>query len=638
VRRLDEYPYNRRLATNPEPVIETYTPTSGLWSGTPTARKWRDDPLLEAIRSNIGVPLVVRDRIIGGMTIDSHQPGRYTAQDAETAMAFARQAATAIENARLYGAERAAREQAERLRAATQALSATMDLPQVLKVILSELQRVVPCDSASVQELQGRRLVVVGGHGFPNLQAVLGMSFDLDDPDNPNREVVRTRAPVVIEDGAARYKSFLSAAGAGIRSWLGVPLLFGDRLIGMLTLDRKEAGFYTAEHARLAVSFAAQAAIALENARLYTSAQQELAERKRAERDEALMRVALEGAATMWELTFNAIESPILILDLQGRIVRLNRAAETLAGSPKEPALPGRPLRELATEEPWRNTVELVEAIGEARSASHCQVRDEAAAKTWDITVSYFAGAGAESGHILAVIRDVTRMAELQDSLRRSETMSAMGRLVAGVAHEVRNPLFGIAATLDAFEARFAGEAGVRDYLAALRAQIGRMNDLMQELLDYGKPVIARFAQDSIAAAIDDAIQLCAGLAARSSIDVTREIPAGLPQVMMDKRRIVQVFQNLLQNAIQHSRRGGRVEIQAAAERPWVRCWVRDSGAGIPVEDLSRVFEPFFTRRRGGTGLGLSIVQRVIEEHGGRVAVANHPEGGALATVWLPGA
>src|SRR5262249_34555195 len=107
-----------------------------------------------------------------------------------------------------------------------------------------------------------------------------------------------------------------------------------------------------------------------------------------------------------------------------------------------------------------------------------------------------------------------------------------------------------------------------------------------------------------------------------------------------DEPRLQQVFQNLLQNAIQHSPRSGRVtlEVRAVAdhERPGVLCSVRDSGPGFDVSDLERVFEPFYTQRRGGTGLGLSIVQRIVEQHSGRVLAGNHPGGGAAVTVWLP--
>lgn len=108
----------------------------------------------------------------------------------------------------------------------------------------------------------------------------------------------------------------------------------------------------------------------------------------------------------------------------------------------------------------------------------------------------------------------------------------------------------------------------------------------------------------------------------------------------MARNRLLQVFVNLIENAAQHSPGGSTVhidaqEIEAEGSR-WIDCTVRDAGSGIRAEDLGKMFEPFFTRRRGGTGLGLSIVQRVVEEHGGRVLAENHPEGGALMTVRLP--
>ncbi len=276
VRLLAEYPYNELLATCSEPIIEGPVPSTHLW---------RMEPHLSASRSNLGVPLVVRDRIIGALTVDSHKPNRYGADDARTAMAFGRHAAAAIEHARLLASERAARHHAERLRAATQALSSTIDLQEVFALILSELRKVVPYDSASVQQLTGQRLELIGGHGFRNLPNLIGLSFDVLAEDNPNREVVRTRAPVILTDAPASYPNFGTDPHreADIHSWLGVPLLFGDRLIGMLSVDSKQPGFYTAEHAGMALSFAAQAAIAIENARLFAAAQRELAERKEAQ-------------------------------------------------------------------------------------------------------------------------------------------------------------------------------------------------------------------------------------------------------------------------------------------------------------------------------------------------------------------
>ncbi len=234
------------------------------------------------IRGWICAPLIFGDGIIGVLTLDKFEPDFYNEELAELVTAFAAQAATAIENARLLETERAAREQAETLRTAAQSLGSTLSLPEVFDLILSELRKVVPYDSCSVQQMDGHEMVIVGGQGFPNLDELLGQRFDWGDPDDPATAVVERREPVIIRNVSASFEHFRNEThGEGrIKGWMGVPLVLGDRLIGLLTLDNLEEDFYTAEHGRMAQAFATFAASAIENARLFET---ERAAREQAE-------------------------------------------------------------------------------------------------------------------------------------------------------------------------------------------------------------------------------------------------------------------------------------------------------------------------------------------------------------------
>ena len=220
------------------------------------------------IRGWICAPMIVGDRVVGVLSVDKFEPDFYNEELADVAAAFAAQAAIAIENARLLDTERSAREQAETLRAAAHSLGSTLGVPDVFDLILAELRKVVPYESASVQQFDGNELTVVGGYGYPNLDQLIGAHYAVGGPEDPARELIERRETLIVADASERWANFMDPYGPGtIKAWMAVPLLVEHRLIGMLTLDSFEADFYTAEHARTAEAFAAFAATAIDKAR-----------------------------------------------------------------------------------------------------------------------------------------------------------------------------------------------------------------------------------------------------------------------------------------------------------------------------------------------------------------------------------
>ncbi|GEM_PF-886218 len=367
------------------------------------------------------------------------------------------------------------------------------------------------------------------------------------------------------------------------------------------------------------------------------SINRDISDRKQVEAEQAALQTALQSAVIEWRQTFDAIRSPIVILDSRGTVKRLNRVAKEMIGRDYGEII-GRDIRLINRNEPWQKAADIATAIDEYSAQQSCQVKDLSTSKIWDLTASR--ASMLEAGEaVIIVARDVTTIFDLQESLRRSETMAAMGQLVAGVAHEVRNPLFGISATLDAFETRFGERKEYQNYLGVLRAEAERLNSLMRELLEYGKPHSLKLAEESLSETVAAAVENSHAIAERLGVRVENRIENGAARVLIDSERMIQVFQNLIDNAIQHSPRGGVVRIEAReaggdGDR-WIECLISDSGPGFRAEDMSNIFKPFFTRRRGGTGLGLSIVQRIVEEHQGGIILGNREEGGAVVQVRL---
>ena len=255
-------------------------------------------------------------------------------------------------------------------------------------------------------------------------------------------------------------------------------------------------------------------------------------------------------------------------------------------------------------------------------------------------------GAGTITG-VMATAADITERVQqrakaeaLQQELHRSEAMGRLGTLVAGVAHEVRNPLFCMTATMDSMESRLGEREDLKPFFDVLRGEAARLNHLMSDLLDYGKPPAATFEVSSMGPVIDAAIRACSRGATRAGVTIEALADTTPAPVRMTPSRLVQVFQNLIDNTVQHSPKGsavrvvGRLNVDGADMS--VEYAIIDAGPGFRDIDLPHVMEPFFTRRRGGTGLGLSIVQRIVEQHGGTVVPANHPGGGGSVTVRLP--
>ena len=365
----------------------------------------------------------------------------------------------------------------------------------------------------------------------------------------------------------------------------------------------------------------------------------DVTERKLLDEKQQRLHTSLQQSAMEWRQTFNAIDFPVLIVDLDGTIKRSNLAAEQIVGVEAEQIL-GKKVSDLSENQPWKKAAELIEDIRINQTPAAEEVKDEVTGKTWAITLYHINEFGSVGERVILIAQDITKRAQLEASLRQSEMMSLLGSLVAGVAHEVRNPLFGISSILDAFETRFSDRTEYQRYTNVLRDEIGRLTILMEELLEYGKPFRGELYLVSMEEMIARSMRACMPSAEVAQVNLESRVEEALPKIRIDRRRLSKVFVNLIENAIQHSPQKSSVIVEANkvtdGNQEWVQCAIRDSGAGILAEDLPKIFEPFFSKRRGGTGLGLAIAQRIMQEHQGKLIAGNNPEGGACMIARFP--
>ena len=412
-------------------------------------------------------------------------------------------------------------------------------------------------------------------------------------------------------DESTRGRAVIAAA-AGLHSVVAAPLVDDQRISGVLELFTHSVRPINEPTRRMLARTGAALGRLVERRNLI-----EQIERKGAE----------------WLLTVDSISLPILLVGTDTRIVRLNRTAHELAGLDYESVV-GRRLESLGEGEPWKTLRDIVTAVHDSNMTCTAEIAE--GERRWDVSASPLAAAVGEDDRVVVVMRDTTELVRLQESVRRGEQLAALGELVAGVAHEVKNPLFGMGVTLDLLDQQIGPNPETAELTDALRTWIARLQALTENLLAYGQTWTTELVPGDLYSVVSQAIFSVqprardAGVAIEASLD-------GPPQtILMDTLRLVLVFENLLVNAVQHSRSGDRVTVDARRDGDHVEIAVRDHGPGFNPAELPRVFQPFFTRRRGGTGLGLSIVQRIVDEHGGTVAASNADKGGAVLHVRLP--
>ncbi len=345
----------------------------------------------------------------------------------------------------------------------------------------------------------------------------------------------------------------------------------------------------------------------------------------------------------------SSLTSGIVTVDLEGRVVSLNPAAELMTGF-----FGGEVTGRYCTEA-FAHTTELGEALMETlttRTAMPGRAltlrRRNGRSLPVELSTSPLKGVEGKDLGVIAVLRDLTVVRELENRLRRSDHLAALGGMAAGLAHEIKNPLTSLL-TFSRHLARKFDDPGFRQkFLSVVPRELERINGIVEGLLELARPTRLHFQPLRVSTLVERVLELYGNQIDQAGVRVSREYARDLPAVWVDQEALYQALVNLVTNALDAMALGGHLTVRAGWSDPAefvlpgrgarrrVMIEVEDTGTGIAPADSDRVFTPFFTTKESGTGLGLALTHKIIEDHGGSIDFRSASGGGTVFRVILP--
>ncbi len=571
-------------------------------------------------RSYLSLPLTVGGQLIGALHLVSTRPDNFRDAPRALLLQIADALAVAIENERLYRAEREQRALAEALAEAAVTVSSLLDPGAIMDRILEQAGRVVPGDAFNVMLVENGIARIVRWRGYEAFGAEERVaSLALSVADIPNlMEMVSTGEPVLVPDTAADPRWIQVEGLEWLRSYVGAPIVIKGITVGFLNVDGTRPGqFGPADAARLK-AFAAQVATALENARLY----QELRDYAATLEERVRERTALLASQyARLEAILRSTGDGIILTDAQGEITQANPVAQQW-------------LRILSPED----ARQLYETIRRVAQRARERAEEIVELPGLDLLVRATPIEGGQEEAAVVVLHDVTQFKTLE-RLR--------ARFISNISHELRTPITTIKTYIHLLRQSPELLPQCLDILEKEADwQVQLVEDVLEvSRLDSGKAEL-RFRPISLNELANRAVVAHRPLAQAKGIILDARLMEPSPIVQADAEMMGMALNNLVRNGIQYTPSGGRVEvitgIAEREDRRWATVTVADTGIGIPKNELPFIFDRFFRGEQPrqmqipGTGLGLSIVKEVVERHGGFITVESEEGKGSRFTVWLP--
>lgn len=580
------------------------------------------------IESMAGVPISSKGTVMGVLGIASRSASHFTAMDIQLLSTIGSQIGVAIENSRLIGQLRDKMGQIELINELSGIINSSLSIGTIFRMMVAEIKKLVDYNRASLllyNEKDNNFLIFALD---TQIKTFLKKGVKAPIEGTSAGWVVKNNRPWISYDLAeTEFHLDRKLFDEGIRSTISIPL-FHDRTLGVFNLDSTEPAKYSEKDLNILVPIAKHISIALENALLFEEISKEKKE---------------------WEKTFNAITDMVWIEDGKQRILRANFTLLSTTGLSSV---------EVTGKRCW----ELLDRIGIHETDCLC----EATIRTKNPSFREIKGTGRsifhfwayplinEEGQLYSIVhylKDVTAQKQLEQQLIRSEKLASLGTLVAGIAHEINNPLGIIAGYSEALLDRAKDKTLLEnkefedfpEYLETIHNEMFRCKGILRSLLDFARPSGGTFRDLDINELIKEVLLLVNHRAKRLKHNIELRLNRDLPKICADPGNLRQLFMNIIINSMYFTPAAGSIVIttemdKAGQDVDFIKVSVSDTGPGIPDNIVEKIFDPFFTTKPvgEGTGLGLSICHKIVESHNGTIDCESGAGLGATFTIRLP--